>query len=52
MVPDKAVTNNNGVFQTELFRGVYNVKVNHKSLKAPIIQMVDLDSTSEATIKA
>ncbi|KAJ1298329.1 hypothetical protein BS78_01G444400 [Paspalum vaginatum] len=51
-VPEKPKTDSKGVFEAELFHGEYSVTVKHKSLKEPIVQTVDLDSKSEATIKA
>ncbi|XP_062213813.1 endo-1,4-beta-xylanase 4-like [Phragmites australis] len=51
-VPEKAKTDDKGVFEAELFHGEYNVTVKHKSLKEPVVRTVDLDSKSEATIKA
>jgi GH35 family endo-1,4-beta-xylanase len=51
-VPEKPMTDSNGVFEAELFHGEYQVTVKHASLKEPIVQTVDLDSKSEAAIKA
>ncbi|KAL6867649.1 hypothetical protein ACP4OV_015673 [Aristida adscensionis] len=49
-VPGDAKTDDKGVFEGELFHGEYSVKVKHDSLKEPIVQTVDLDTKSEATI--
>jgi len=51
-VPEKPKTDSKGVFEAELFHGEYQVTVKHESLKEPIVQTVDLDSKSEAAIKA
>ncbi|XP_066355757.1 endo-1,4-beta-xylanase 4-like [Miscanthus floridulus] len=51
-VPEKPKTDSKGVFEAELFHGEYQVTVKHASLKEPIVQTVDLDSKSEAAIKA
>ncbi|KAM0833229.1 hypothetical protein ACQ4PT_064375 [Festuca glaucescens] len=51
-VPKDAKTDDKGVFESELFHGEYNVTVKHKSLKDPLVHTVNLDSKSEATIKA
>uniref|UniRef100_A0ACD5X2B4 Uncharacterized protein n=2 Tax=Avena sativa TaxID=4498 RepID=A0ACD5X2B4_AVESA len=52
VVPKYTKTDDKGIFEAELFKGEYNVTVKHKSLKEPLVHMVDLDSKSEATITA
>jgi GH35 family endo-1,4-beta-xylanase len=51
-VPKDAKTDDNGIFEAELFQGEYNVTVKHKSLKDPTVHTLDLELKSEATIKA
>lgn len=50
-MPEDAKIDDKGVFEAELFNGEYSVTVKHKSLKYPLVHMVDLHSHSEATIK-
>ncbi|KAG8073901.1 hypothetical protein GUJ93_ZPchr0006g43585 [Zizania palustris] len=50
--PDTAKTDAKGVFEAEVFHGEYNATIKHSSLKKPLVQTVDLDSSAEATVKA